>query len=202
MFKLPKLPYSFNALEPFIDALTMEIHHDKHHQAYIDKLNAAVADNSFFRGKTIEEILTDTLSIRKEIRTAVINNGGGYLNHNFFWEIMAPNSSFDQESRIGKKIIETFTSFDLFKEKFSNTAVGRFGSGWVWLVVDGGKLEIIDTQNQDTPISIGNKPLLCLDVWEHAYYLKYQNKRADYVNAWWNVVNWKKVEENFNEVFK
>ncbi len=202
MFELPKLKYSFDALEPFIDSLTMEIHHDKHHQAYVDKLNVAVANDPSFAGKTIEEILTDTSAIRKDIRTAVINNGGGHLNHSLFWEIMAPNSSFDPESAVGKKILETFTDFDSFKEKFSDTAIGRFGSGWAWVVVDHDKLEIMDTQNQDTPISVGKTPLLCLDVWEHAYYLKYQNKRADYIKAWWNVVNWKKVEDNFKAAVK
>jgi len=198
MFELPKLPYTFSALEPFIDAQTMEIHHDKHHQAYVDKLNAAIANDPSLTGKTIEEILSDTSKINEDIRKAVINNGGGHLNHSIFWEVMAPNIPFDQESVIGKKIIETFTDFESFKEKFSNTAVGRFGSGWAWLTLDHGQLEVVDTPNQDTPISIGKTPLLCIDVWEHAYYLKYQNKRADYVQAWWNVVNWKKVEENLN----
>ncbi len=201
MFKLPKLPYPFDALEPYIDTQTMQIHHDKHHQTYIDKLNAVVVNESSLAGKTIEEILSNPLGINKDIRKAIVNNGGGYLNHSFFWKIMSPNSSFDPKSNIGKEIVNVFGNFDSFKEKFSNTAVGRFGSGWAWLVVDKGNLEIIDTQNQDTPISIGKTPILCLDVWEHAYYLKYQNKRADYVNAWWNIVNWKKVEENLAESY-
>ena len=199
MFKLPDLPYPFDALEPYIDAQTMQIHHDKHHQAYVDKLNAASANDTSLAEKTIEEILSDPININNDIRTAVINNGGGHLNHSFFWKIMSPDSPFDPKSSVGKEIIKTFTDFESFKEKFSNTAVNRFGSGWAWLVINKGKLEIIDTQNQNTPISIGMNPVLCLDVWEHAYYLKYQNKRADYINAWWNVVNWKKVEENFNK---
>ena len=199
MFKLPKLPYSFDTLEPYIDARTMQIHHDKHHQTYVDKLNAACANDASLAGKTIEEILSDPANINGDIRTAIINNGGGHLNHGFFWKIMSPDSHFDPKSNVGKEIANTFDDFESFKEKFSNTAVNRFGSGWAWLVVNKGKLEIIDTQNQNTPISIGMDPVLCLDVWEHAYYLKYQNKRADYVNAWWNVVNWKKVEENFSE---
>ncbi len=199
MFKLPDLPYPFDALEPYIDARTMQIHHDKHHQAYVDKLNAASANDTSLAEKTIEEILSDPVNINNDIRTAVINNGGGHLNHSFFWKIMSPDSPFNPKSSVGKEIIKTFTDFESFKEKFSNTAVNRFGSGWAWLVINKGKLEIIDTQNQNTPISIGMNPVLCLDVWEHAYYLKYQNKRADYINAWWNVVNWKKVEENFNK---
>lgn len=199
MFKLPKLPYSFDALEPYIDAQTMQIHHDKHHQAYVDKLNAAYVTDTSLAGKTIEEILSDPVNINGDIRTAIINNGGGHLNHSFFWEIMSPSSHFDPKSNVGKRIIDTFGDFESFKEKFSNTAVNRFGSGWAWLVVNKGKLEIIDTQNQNTPISIGMNPILCLDVWEHAYYLKYQNRRADYVSAWWNVINWKKVEENFSK---
>lgn len=199
MFKLPNLPYPFDALEPYIDAQTMQIHHDKHHQAYVDKLNAACANNDSLAEKTIEEILSDPVNINNDIRTAVINNGGGHLNHSFFWKIMSPDSPFDPKGSVGKEIIKTFGDFESFKEKFSNTAVNRFGSGWAWLVVNKGKLEIIDTQNQNTPISIGMDPILCLDVWEHAYYLKYQNRRADYINAWWNVVNWKKVEENFSK---
>ena len=196
MFKLPKLQYPFDALEPYIDSQTMQIHHGKHHQAYVDKLNAAVTGTSL-SGKSIEEILRNFLNIDKEIKTAIVNGGGGHLNHSFFWNVMSPKSFFNPKSNIGKEIVNVFGTFDSFKEKFSNTAINRFASGWAWLVASKGKLEIIDTQNQDTPISIGKIPLLCLDVWEHAYYLKYQNKRADYVNAWWNVVNWEKVEENY-----
>ena len=199
MFKLPDLPYSFDALEPYIDAQTMQIHHDKHHQAYVDKLNAACANDISLTEKTIEEILSDPVNINNDIRTAVINNGGGHLNHSFFWKVLSPSSPFDPKESVGKEIIETFGDFDSFKEKFSNTAINRFGSGWAWLVINKGKLEIIDTQNQNTPVSIGMDPILCLDVWEHAYYLKYQNRRADYINAWWNVVNWKKVNDNFTK---
>jgi len=198
MFKLPKLPYSFNALEPYIDTQTMQIHHGKHHQAYVDKLNAAIVGTSF-SGKPIEELLSNLSDINKDLRMTIVNSGGGHLNHSFFWNIMSPKSSFNPKSNVGKEIINIFGNFDSFKEKFSNTAVSRFGSGWAWLVVNKGNLEIIDTQNQDTPISIGKIPVLCIDVWEHAYYLKYQNKRADYINAWWNVVNWEKVEDNFNK---
>lgn len=202
MFTLPTLPYSYDALEPHIDEQTMHIHHDKHHQTYVDKLNAAVAGDPSLSGKSIEDILANPSVIAKEVRTAVVNHGGGHLNHSFFWTIMAPNVPFDPNSAVGKAITTTFGSFDAFKEKFSAAAVNRFGSGWAWLVVSDEKLEIMDTLNQDTPITVGKTPLLCIDVWEHAYYLKYQNKRADYVAAWWNVVNWKQVNEYFEKSSK
>jgi Fe-Mn family superoxide dismutase len=202
MFELPKLIYSYDALEPYIDSETVRIHHDKHHQTYVDKLNAAVENDPSLANRKIEEILSNPSSIKEEIRNAVINNGGGHLNHSIYWESMSSNSQFDPKSDIGTEIIKTFGPFDSFKENFSSVAAGKFGSGWAWLVADKGKLEIVDTQNQDTPISSSKKPIFCIDVWEHAYYLKYQNKRAAYIEAWWNIVNWDKAEENFKRIFK
>jgi Fe-Mn family superoxide dismutase len=202
MFKLPELPYAFDALEPYIDAQTLQIHHDKHHQTYVDKLNAAIEGDPTLKDKPIDEILSDLSNINESVKTAMINNGGGHLNHSFYWETMAPKSPIDLNSNVAKEIVKVFSTMQAFREKFVAAALGRFGSGWAWLVLDKGKLEIIDTLNQDTPISIAKLPLLCVDVWEHAYYLKYQNKRVDYVNAWWNVINWAKVEENFNKAAK
>jgi Fe-Mn family superoxide dismutase len=202
MFKLPDLPYRYDALEPYIYTVTMQVHHDKHHQAYVDKLNAAIENDTSLKDKSVEDILSNIKAINNDIKTAVVNNGGGHFNHSFFWKSMSPDFSFDPKSKIGQEIIKTFGDFESFKEKFSNVALGRFGSGWVWLVVDNGKLEIIDTQNQDSPISVSKTPIICLDVWEHAYYLKYQNKRADYVKAWWSVVNWDQAEKNFIELIK
>lgn len=202
MFTLPNLPYTYKALEPHIDEETMHLHHDKHHQTYVDKLNAAVDGDPVLAAKSIEDILSDTSKIDPSIKNAVINHGGGHLNHSFFWTIMGPDAPFDPESSIAKDINKTFGSFEEFKKLFTEKAINRFGSGWAWLVVNEGKLEIMDTLNQDTPISVGKVPLLCVDVWEHAYYLKYQNKRADYVTAWWNVINWKQVEENYQKATK
>lgn len=198
MFTLPNLSYNYNALEPFIDEKTMTIHHTKHHQGYVDKLNKTLEKYPKLQEKKIEDLLMDLSSIPKDIKTAVINTGGGHFNHSFFWKIMAPKTKSKPNESFLKEINSSFGSFSKFKEKFTQTAVGKFGSGWVWLVDNNNKLEIIDTSNQDSPISNGLKPLLCLDVWEHAYYLKYQNKRADYINAWWSVVNWDQVEKNFN----
>ncbi|MBC8589462.1 superoxide dismutase [Paratissierella segnis] len=197
MFKLPELKYSYEALEPYIDAKTMEIHHTKHHQTYIDNLNNALEGHSNLQNMNIEELIKSLDEIPEDIKTAVRNNGGGHYNHSLFWEWMSPNGGGKPEGELARKIDEDLGGFEKFKEDFKKAALGRFGSGWAWLVLDGGKLSIVSTPNQDNPISEGKKPLLGIDVWEHAYYLKYQNKRADYIDAFWNVVNWKKVEESF-----
>ncbi len=197
-FKLPDLPYPFDALEPHIDAKTMEIHHDKHHNAYTTNLNKALETKPDLAKKPAEDILGDISSVPESIRQAVINNGGGYVNHNMFWQIMSKGGGGEPKGKIGDEIKQAFGAFGEFKEKFSSAATTRFGSGWAWLVLDkGGKLQIISTPNQDSPIMQGHTPILGLDVWEHAYYLKYQNRRPDYIAAWWNVVNWKKVDEIF-----
>lgn len=193
MFKLPDLPYGYDALEPYIDEQTMKLHHSKHHQAYIDKVNKALEGNSEWSEKPIEEILANLNSIPEDIRTVVRNNGGGHYNHSMFWEIMAPNQSGQPEGDIASAINSAFGSFDNFKEKFAEAAASRFGSGWAWLIDRGGKLEITSTANQDCPISDSAKPIMGLDVWEHAYYLKYQNRRPEYIDAWWKVVNWPEV---------
>lgn len=207
MFKIPQLFYAFDALEPYIDAKTMEIHHDKHHQAYADKLNAAL-EGTIYADLEIEEVLARIDEIPDEKRQAVINHGGGFANHNFFWEIMdpstppgdsvEPNSGKGPVGELAEAIIKTFGSIDEFKTKFAEAAISRFGSGWAWLVKnEAGELEIYSTPNQDSPLMGGDVPIIGLDVWEHAYYLKYQNRRADYIDAWWNVVNWNKANENF-----
>jgi superoxide dismutase, Fe-Mn family len=196
MFKLPDLPYSYDALEPHIDARTMEIHHSKHHQAYVDKTNKAL-EGTEFADKEIEEVIANLDKIPEEKRQAVRNNGGGVLNHNIFWQCLSPDGAGAPTGKIADAIVEAFGSFDEFKEKFSTAAATRFGSGWAWLVMNNGKLEITSTANQDSPITEGKNPLLTLDVWEHAYYLKYQNKRPDYIEAYWNVVNWSEVERKF-----
>jgi len=196
-FELPKLPYAFDALEPHIDAKTMEIHHDKHHQGYTDKLNNAIKGTDK-EGKTIENILTNLDMDNKAVR----NNGGGFYNHSLFWKVMSPNGGGKPSGDLAKAIDSAFGSFDAFKEKFSEAAKTQFGSGWAWLCVHkGGKLEICSTPNQDNPlmpgVGCGGTPILGLDVWEHAYYLKYQNKRPDYVGAFWNVINWEEVSSNY-----
>jgi Fe-Mn family superoxide dismutase len=199
-FELPKLPYSYDALEPYIDAKTMEIHYTKHHQAYLDRLNAALKDYPDLQSKTIDELLSNLGAIPEAIRTTVRNHGGGYANHNLFWVIMAPKAGGEPKGEIAEAIKESFGSFQNFKDVFSKAALDRFGSGWAWLVLGKtGKLEVTSTPNQDTPISDGLRPLMGLDVWEHAYYLKYQNRRADYIAAWWNVVNWEQVGKNYAE---
>jgi Fe-Mn family superoxide dismutase len=199
-FTLPNLPYAPDALEPSIDKMTMEIHHGKHHGAYVTNLNKALESAPELANKPIEEILANGLSAVPEgIRTAVRNNGGGHVNHTMFWEIMAPNAGGAPSGKIGEAIHSVFGSFDNFKEKFGAAAMGRFGSGWAWLVKKGGTLEILSTANQDSPIMDGLYPVMGLDVWEHAYYLKYQNRRAEYIAAWWNVVNWKAIEARFNK---
>jgi Fe-Mn family superoxide dismutase len=195
-FELPKLPYEYAALEPHIDARTMEIHHSKHHNAYTTNLNKALEAHADLQGKSINELLANNLAIVPEgIRNAVRNNGGGFANHNLFWEIMGPGKGGEPGGELGAAIAATFGGFAAFKEQFAAAGVGRFGSGWAWLIADGGKLVISSTPNQDTPVMEGKTPILGLDVWEHAYYLNYQNRRPDYIAAWWNVVNWDKVAE-------
>lgn len=198
MYVLPKLDYSYAALEPHIDAKTMEIHHAKHHQAYIDKLNSAIKGTPF-ENLAIEDLIKKLNEVPENIRGVVRNHGGGHLNHSFFWKIMAPKTAGGSEptGKVGEAIKKTFGSFEKFKEEFANAGLNRFGSGWAWLVVDKGKLAVVSTANQDNPLSEGKTPLLGVDVWEHAYYLKYQNKRGDYLTAFWNVVNWKEVEKQF-----
>jgi Fe-Mn family superoxide dismutase len=193
-FELPALPYAFDALEPHIDARTMEIHHGKHHATYTNNLNAAL-EGTEWADKSIEEILKNLGSLPADKQGAVRNNGGGFANHNLFWEIMAPNAGGEPTGELGDAINETFGSFSDFKAQFKQAATTRFGSGWAWLVVDGGKLAITSTPNQDSPIAEGKTPILGLDVWEHAYYLNYQNRRPDYIDAFFNVVNWAKVAE-------
>lgn len=195
-FKLPELNYNYDQLEPHIDARTMEIHHTKHHQAYINNLNAALEGHENLKSKSIEEIISDLESVPENIRTAVRNNGGGHLNHSMFWELMSPNGGGEPKGELGKLIDRDFGNLETFKAEFKKAAMGRFGSGWAWLVLDGEKLKVVSTPNQDNPISEGLKPIFGIDVWEHAYYLKYQNLRADYIDAWFNVLDWEKAEEN------
>jgi len=202
-FTLPPLPYAFDALEPHIDARTMEIHHDRHHKGYVNNLNKAVAGNAALEGKSLEQLLTGLSSVPEAIRGAVRNNGGGHWNHSFFWKLMSPDAGGAPSGRLAGDIKASFGSFDAFKLKFEAAGLGRFGSGWAWLVANGGKLEIVSTANQDNPLmgpavaGCSGKPLLGVDVWEHAYYLKYQNKRGDYLKAFWNVVNWPEVARNY-----
>ena len=198
-FTLPPLPYAPDALEPHIDKLTMEIHHGKHHNAYVTNLNKALESAPALAGKTLEELLANNCAIVPEnIRTAVRNNGGGHVNHSMFWKVMGPHAGGTPVGNVAQAIVGSFGSFDAFKEKFNAAGVGRFGSGWAWLLKTASGVEIVSTPNQDTPISEGKNPVLCCDVWEHAYYLKYQNRRPDYLAAWWNVVNWKEIEDRFN----
>lgn len=199
MFTLPELPYGYDGLEPYIDERTMKIHHTKHHQTYVDKLNTALESHEEISSKSIEEILAQLDTLPEEIRTAVRNNGGGHYNHSFFWQIMGQSTSAKPEGILANAIDSTFGSLDNFKGKFAEAAVGRFGSGWAWLSENNGKLEISSTANQDSPISDGSKPILGLDVWEHAYYLKYQNRRPEYIDAWWSVVNWSEVSKRLEE---
>jgi len=196
--ELPKLPYSYEALEPHIDASTMEIHHTKHHQAYVNNLNAALEKHHNLQTRSVEELIKDLNAIPEDIRTAVRNNGGGHLNHSMFWPMMSYHGGGEPKGDLVAAIKSSFGDFASFKDQFSKAAAGRFGSGWAWLCIDkSGKLVINSTPNQDNPISDGLKPILGLDVWEHAYYLKYQNRRADYIGAWWNVVNWEQVAKNY-----
>jgi Fe-Mn family superoxide dismutase len=198
-FELPKLPYAFDALEPNIDAKTMEIHHGKHHQTYITNLNAGIAGTEW-ESKSIETILSHINAIPDALRTVVRNNGGGHANHSLFWTILSPNGGGEPQGEIASAINAAFGSFAAFKEKFETAAKTRFGSGWAWLVVNAaGQLEVISTANQDNPLMEGKTPVLGLDVWEHAYYLTYQNRRPDYITAFWNVVNWAQVEKYYSE---
>jgi Fe-Mn family superoxide dismutase len=193
-YTLPALPYEPAALEPHIDAQTMQIHHGKHHQTYVNNLNAALEKAPELHGKSLNDILKNLTAVPEAIRTAVRNNGGGHWNHAGFWRLMAPKAGGAPSGRLGELITSSFGSFDKFKEQFAAAATGRFGSGWAWLIDEGSKLSIMSTPNQDNPLMEGKKAILGLDVWEHAYYLKYQNRRADYITAWWNVVNWVEVE--------
>ncbi len=195
-FELPPLPYAFNALEPHIDATTMEIHHDRHHKAYVDNANAALAGTAW-ENSSVEEVLTSLDQIPEDIRMAVRNNAGGHYNHSLFWEIMGPGGGGAPGGALGAAIDSTFGSLDELKAKVNDAGVKRFGSGWTWLVVSGGALEVMSTPNQDTPLSEGKAPILGIDVWEHAYYLEYQNKRPVYLDAWWNVVNWEAVSARY-----
>lgn len=195
-FTLPPLPYPADALEPHIDKTTMEIHHDKHHGTYVNNLNKALESAPEWQNKSIEEILTNLNSLPESIRTAVRNNGGGHANHSLFWNWLSPKGGGAPKGGVENVITSNFGSFDAFKEKFNAAATGRFGSGWAWLVKDGnGKFEIISSANQDSPLIEGKTPILGLDVWEHAYYLKYQNRRPEYIAAWWNLVNWDEVNK-------
>jgi superoxide dismutase, Fe-Mn family len=196
-FELPPLPYAFDALEPNIDARTMEIHHDKHHGTYVTNLNAAIAKHPELAGKKLEELLGQLNSVPEDIRTAVRNNGGGHFNHSMFWVLMKPNGGGEPTGQLANAISSSFGSFDNFKTQFQQAGLGRFGSGWAWLVASGGKLAIESSANQDNPIMEGKQAILGVDVWEHAYYLKYQNRRADYLAAWWNTVNWDEVARRF-----
>ncbi|MCL4199981.1 superoxide dismutase [Patescibacteria group bacterium] len=202
MFILGDLPYAYNALEPFIDERTMQIHHDKHHAAYVKNLNDALAGHDDLLALPIETLISDLTRVPEAVRTKVRNNGGGHANHTMFWSVMAAPAAGSQSpsGKLAEAIEKTFGDLSTFQEKFSQAGIGRFGSGWVWLVADKGSLTIMDTPNQDSPLMDGRVPVLGLDVWEHAYYLKYQNLRADYIKAWWNVVNWKEVERRFNAV--
>ncbi|MBS7575994.1 MULTISPECIES: superoxide dismutase [unclassified Enterococcus] len=194
-YTLPELPYAYDALEPFFDVETMHLHHDKHHQTYVTNLNAAIEKHPELGEKTVEELVADLANVPADIKTAVQNNGGGHANHSFFWEILAPNAGGAPTGEIGDAIAKTFGSFETFKEEFKTAATGRFGSGWAWLVVSGGELKVTSTANQDSPLSDGDTPVLGLDVWEHAYYLKYKNVRPDYIAAFFELVNWDKVNE-------
>ena len=197
-FELPKLAYAYDALEPYIDARTMEIHHSKHHNTYVTNLNAAVEKTPELAGKSLVALLSDLNAVPEGVRTAIRNHGGGTYNHNIYWEIMGPKAGGAPKGELAKAIDSSFTSFDAFKAEFEKAATTRFGSGWAWLVKKGGGLAVVSTANQDNPISDGQTPLLCIDVWEHAYYLKYQNRRPEYITAFWNVINWDAVAARYS----
>jgi Fe-Mn family superoxide dismutase len=198
-FQLPDLPYAYDALEPNIDEETMRIHHDKHHAAYVNNLNTAVSGTQF-ENMDVNELLKNINQVPEDKRTAVRNNGGGHANHTMFWEIMGPNGGGEPTGELADAIKQAFGSFDEFKTKMNAAGAGRFGSGWAWLIVgSGGKLEVISTANQDSPLMDGNYPVMGVDVWEHAYYLKYQNRRPDYLNAWWNTINWNAVNDRYQK---
>lgn len=201
-FKLPELNYAYDALEPNIDAQTMEIHHTKHHQGYVNNANKALEGEEKFKDMSPKEVLENLDRVPEDKRIVVINNVGGVYNHNIFWKVMSPNGGGKPKGNLSKKIDEDLGGFDKFKESFNKAAATRFGSGWAWLVLENGKLSVTSTPNQDNPVSEGKFPVMGLDVWEHAYYLKYQNKRPDYIEAFWNVINWDEVEKRFNEANK
>ncbi|MEO8288297.1 MAG: superoxide dismutase [Chloroflexota bacterium] len=201
-YELPPLPYDYDALEPHIDAQTMQIHHDKHHAAYVNNLNAALANNPELQNKSPEELIKNLSSVPETARTAVRNNGGGHVNHTMFWSIMGPNGGGEPTGPIADAINEAFGDFATFKQQFNDAGTKRFGSGWAWLVVNNGKLQILSTANQDNPLTDGQYPIMGNDVWEHAYYLKYQNRRPDYLAAWWNVVNWDEVNRRYQQASK
>jgi Fe-Mn family superoxide dismutase len=196
-FTLHDLPYAYDALEPHIDARTMEIHHQKHHGTYVAKLNEAVAKHQSLQGRSVEDLLRGIEQVPEDVRGAVRNHGGGHANHSLFWQIMAPNAGGEPTGSVAEAINAKFGDFATFRDKFNAAAAARFGSGWAWLVVDGGGVELVPEPNQDSPLMQGRTPILGVDVWEHAYYLKYQNRRPDYVQAWWNVVNWAEVEKRY-----
>jgi superoxide dismutase, Fe-Mn family len=198
-YSLPTLPYAADALEPHIDKMTMEIHHGRHHKTYVDNLNKALEGQAGLAAKPVEQLLREIGSVPENIRQAVINNGGGHANHTMFWEVMGPGAGGKPGGPLGDALNVAFGDFAGFQSQIKQAALGRFGSGWAWLVLDNGALKVINTLNQDSPLMTGQKPILGIDVWEHAYYLKYQNKRADYVDAWWNVVNWGAVEKRYSE---
>ncbi|HEY5572632.1 MAG TPA: superoxide dismutase [Anaerolineales bacterium] len=198
-YELPSLPYAFDALEPYIDTMTMQIHHSKHHNAYVTNLNAALEKYPNLADMSLEELVGNLQSVPEDIRTAVRNHGGGHYNHSIFWTVMSPNGGGEPKGALASAISEAFGSFSDFKEKFSATAAGRFGSGWAWLGFKGGKLAVISMPNQDAPLMEGLTPILGLDVWEHAYYLKYQNRRPEYISNWWNVVNWEEVSRRYEK---
>jgi Fe-Mn family superoxide dismutase len=197
-FELPKLPYAFEALEPYIDTTTMQIHHGKHHAAYVSNLNAALEKHPELAGKSLEDLVKNLDSVPEDIRTAVRNNGGGHFNHSLFWQFMSPNGGGEPSGDLAKAISTTFGSFAVFKEAFEKAGMTRFGSGWAWLGLQGGKLAVISMPNQDVPMMEGLQPILGVDVWEHAYYLKYQNRRAEYLSNWWNVVNWQEAARRYD----
>ncbi len=197
-YQLPALPYAFDALEPHIDAKTMEIHHDKHHATYVTKLNEATANHPDLQAKSVEDLLRGIDQVPEQIRGAVRNHGGGHANHSLFWQVMGPNAGGNPSGELADAIQQAFGSFESLKEKLTNAAAGQFGSGWGWLVVSGGKLDVIARPNQDSPLMEGKTPILGVDVWEHAYYLKYQNRRPDYLAAWWSTVNWPEVAKRYS----
>lgn len=201
-FELPALPYSFEALEPYIDTTTMQIHHGKHHAAYVNNLNGALDKYPELAGKSLVDLVSDVNSLPEAIRTAVRNNGGGHYNHSMFWQLMSPKGGGEPAGDLSKDIASVFGSFAAFKETFEKAAMGRFGSGWAWLGFKSGALTVISMPNQDVPMMEGVQPILGLDVWEHAYYLKYQNRRAEYVQSWWNVVNWEEVSRRYDTLKK
>jgi Fe-Mn family superoxide dismutase len=199
-YQLPALPYAFDALEPHIDAKTMEIHHDKHHATYVNKLNEATANHPDLQAKAVEDLLRGIDQVPEQIRGAVRNHGGGHANHSLFWQIMGPGGGGTPSGELGDAIQQAFGSFESCKEKLTNAAANQFGSGWGWLVVSGGKLDVIARPNQDSPLMEGKTPILGVDVWEHAYYLRYQNRRPDYLAAWWNTINWPEVAKRYSAV--